>query len=132
MEAPLYTTQDTRVFDPSNTIMFADAAMPQPGDLIEYGLIWPPYSVSPENPTGDPDDTVNVAWEMAPSIHFRHNQRANVVWCDGHISSEPWGWAHGQFNVYNGNNYQWGVGWFGPKDNSLFYHGPKSDFATTP
>ncbi len=28
-----------------------------------------------------------------PSVHFRHNGRANVAWCDGHISSEPMGFS---------------------------------------
>ena len=53
-------------------------------------------------------------------------QPDNVVWCDGHVSSEEWGWNHGPTNYYGGNNNQ-GFGWFGPKDNSLFYSPKKYD-----
>lgn len=131
-----YTTTalDSRVFEPSTTIMFADAAYPLEEGLIEYGELAPPYFPSPENPTGAPDDPEDPAWPASPSIHFRHNRRVNVVWCDGHISSEPWGWAHSQINnpFHNGDNYRWGVGWFGPKDNRYFYTGPTSDFSGSP
>jgi prepilin-type N-terminal cleavage/methylation domain-containing protein/prepilin-type processing-associated H-X9-DG protein len=122
LTAPLHTTKDVRVADPGNTIMFADAAMPQDGYLAEYGLLEAPHFVTPDNPTGE------VAWGLAnPSMHFRHMTRANVVWCDGHVSSEKWEWAPEE-NIYNGNNHHWGVGWFGPEDNRHFYHGPKTDF----
>ena len=110
------TTLDGRVRKPSETIMFGDAAMPIDGHLSEYGLLEPPLFVDNENPHGHPD------WRQAPSMHFRHNMRCNVIWADGHATSERWGWVHdgGEINVFGGNNAQWGVGWFGPKDNTLF------------
>jgi prepilin-type processing-associated H-X9-DG protein len=126
------TALGSRIAEPSRTIMFADAAIVQDGYVVEYGLLSPPYWVSPDNPTGNPDDAKNPAWPLTPSLHFRHDRRVNVVWCDGHISSEPWGWTHERFNIYGGDNYRWGVGWFGPEDNSLFYTGPKSDFSEAP
>ncbi len=108
------TTLDSRVADPSKTIMFADAALPQEDHIIEYGFLEPPYFVTPESPRGNKD------WGFAsPSIHFRHFGRANVMWCDGHVTSEKWGWAP-KTNVFNGDNYRHAVGWFGPKNNSLF------------
>lgn len=121
--------QATRVAEPSRTIMFADSAIAQSGYIIEYGQLWPPYFASPDNPTGSPDIAMYPN-KADPGIHFRHNRRANVVWCDGHISSEHWGWAHGPVDVgYSGtNNYRHGLGWFGPRDNRLFYTGYKSDF----
>jgi len=36
------TTRDTRIQDPSNTILFADAALPQSNSIIEYGFSQPP------------------------------------------------------------------------------------------
>lgn len=114
------TTLDSRVADPANTMMFADAAMPQEGYLAEYSFIEPPYFPSPEHPHGETD------WGFSsPSIHFRHNGRANVLWCDGHISSEKWAWAP-LTNIYNGNNNRWGVGWFGEKSNYYFDSTEKS------
>jgi prepilin-type N-terminal cleavage/methylation domain-containing protein/prepilin-type processing-associated H-X9-DG protein len=122
LTAPMKTTLDTRVFLPSETIMFADAAFPLAQDLIEYGFLEPPYFVTPEQPTG------NTAWGYAsPSIHFRHEGWANVVWCDGHITSEKWEWAT-PTNFLGGENYRWGIGWFGPKTNYYFDSGPKDRY----
>ena len=114
---------DGHVAEPSRTIMFADSALAQDGYIIEYGFLEPPYYVDPDHPMGASE------WGyLAPSIHFRHDGRAHVLWCDGHITSEKWEWAPQENAIYPGsNNYQWGIGWFGPKDNRLFYTGYKSD-----
>lgn len=113
-ESYAVATKDARVQDPVNTILFADAALPQDGYIIEYSFIEPPYYPTPDQPKGNKD------WGlMAPSIHFRHGGRANVLWADGHITSEKITWTE-DTNVYGGENRRWGVGWFGPKDNSLF------------
>lgn len=107
-------TLNTRVHNPAYTIMFADTALPQKGYIIEYGFVSSPYFPTPDHPKG------NKAWGlMAPSIHFRHYGRANVLWADGHVTSEKFEWAPEE-NVYKGNNLRYGVGWFGPKNNSLF------------
>ncbi len=117
-------TRDSEVGNPSETIMFADSALAQDGYIIEYGFLEPPYYPSSDNPTGNED------WGLtSPSLHFRHNGRINVIWCDGHVTSEKWGWGPQENAVYPGsNNYQWGIGWFGPENNRLFYSGTKSDF----
>ena len=68
---------------PSTTIMFCDTAFPQLSAgqlrLIEYSF-------------AEPDKFLSAAGTLygtpSPSIHFRHRDRANVVWCDGHASSE--------------------------------------------
>ncbi|MBI4556387.1 MAG: prepilin-type N-terminal cleavage/methylation domain-containing protein [Candidatus Hydrogenedentes bacterium] len=122
MEAPQQTTQDSRVFKPSETIMFADAGMPMPNHIIEYGFLESPHFVADFAPSGNPD------WGIAaPSIHFRHEMRANVVWCDGHITSERWAWAP-ETNIFGGSNYRWGVGWFGPQNNYYFDSRSKDDY----
>lgn len=121
-EAPKQSTRDTRVFVPSETIMFADAAMPQPGYLVEYSFLEPPFFVSPDNPAGE------TAWgHPSPSMHFRHDGRANVLWCDGHVTSEKWEWGP-VTNIYGGNNRRWAIGWFGPESNRLFDCGDKSAY----
>ncbi len=116
---------DGSIADPAGTVMFADAAMPQPGNIIEYGFLEPPLPVTFANPRGD------TAYGSSPSIHFRHWGRVNVVWCDGHISSERWEWAPVE-NIYGARNSRWAVGWFGPRTNMLFdwarkdnYEGPE-------
>jgi prepilin-type N-terminal cleavage/methylation domain-containing protein/prepilin-type processing-associated H-X9-DG protein len=118
-----------RIAEPSRTIMFADSAIAQDGYIIEYGQLWPPYFASPDNPTGDPTQSMHPN-KANPGVHFRHMFRANVVWCDGHISSERWGWSHDRDNIgYSDcDNYRWGIGWFEPDDNRLFYTGAKADF----
>ena len=123
------TALDSRMAHPSRTIMFADAAMPQGDHITEYGLISPPFGVTPQNPTGDPNHPEWPAWQSTPSMHFRHNGRVNVVWSDGSVTSEPWGWSHTKLNIFDGDNHRWGVGWFGPRDNRLFYPGPKVEAA---
>jgi prepilin-type N-terminal cleavage/methylation domain-containing protein/prepilin-type processing-associated H-X9-DG protein len=112
--------RDVRIMRPDETIMFADAALPQRGYIIEYGFVEPPKAVSHEYPHGMPGDSF-----MSPSLHFRHFGRVNVVWCDGHISSEKWEWAPDS-NAYLATNSQWAVGWFGPKDNYYFDSGDKT------
>lgn len=116
------TSRAARMFDPANTILFADAALPQDGYLIEYSFVEAPHVPSPEFPKGDPD-----AGLASPSIHFRHYGRANVLWADGHITSEKIEWTP-DTNIYGGNNRAWNVGWFGPKDNRLFDTGDKRDY----
>ena len=123
MVAPETTTLDSRVQHPSETIMFADCAMPKEGGIVvEYGFAEPPHFVTSDHPSG------NLAWGVAtPSLHFRHNGRVNVVWCDGHISSERFGWTSD--NIYNGKNAYHAVGWFGPRNNYYFDCRSKDDYA---
>jgi len=73
-----FPAKAARIKNPSETIIFADCAMWQSAGLIEYCFVTSPhwdYS----------------AWgmliESTPSIHFRHNGRANVAFCDGHVES---------------------------------------------
>lgn len=71
------------VNDPTNTIMFADCAFLGPTGIIEYSFVTEP---------------VFEVWgcDSTPSIHFRHRGRANVGWCDGHVSSEAMGFSRGK------------------------------------
>jgi prepilin-type processing-associated H-X9-DG protein len=89
---------------PSETIMFTDAAIGSPL-LIEYSFVEPPIS--------------SGFLTSSPSIHFRHQQRANVIWLDGHVTCETMEWTH-SVNIYGAVNAGLRLGWFGPKDNALF------------
>lgn len=123
LTAPMRTTLDTRVWVPGETIMFADAAIPVEDHLVEYGFLEPPHFVTDFAPQGNPD------WGLAsPSMHFRHQGRVTVIWCDGHVSSEKWSFAP-VTNIYDGNNRRWSIGWFGPENNRYFDSGPKTAYA---
>lgn len=114
LTAPKVPMLSHRVMHPAQTVMFADAAFAMTDGLIEYGFVEPPYFVSPEDPHG------NTAFGlMSPSLHFRHNRRCNVVWADGHVTSEPWGWTS-ETNIFGSANARWGLGWFEPKSNRPF------------
>ena len=98
--------QTDRVRRPGQTVMFTDSAFVS-GDLIEYSFAEPRFF-----PTfvARPD----------PSIHFRHNDRTNVAWCDGHIDRQrrTFSWSSG---LYAGDPQRLNLGWFGRRDdNSLF------------
>ena len=114
-EAACISTRSDAILNPTDCVMFADAAMPvgYPEDgLIEYSFIEPPrwhLQAGRETSTYQPD----------PSIHFRHGGRAVAVWCDGHTSTESLAFTKDD-NIYNGDNKKWQVGWFGPDDNSKF------------
>jgi len=98
------------IASPSQTVMFCDTAFGQPYGrpeyLIEYSFA-EPYDFSLKRSGGG-------GYRTIPSVHFRHRGRANVVWCDGHVSSEkpelPMTPPQGDFDI----------NWLGPADNSLF------------
>lgn len=97
--------------NPGQTVMFCDCAFPQPyGDkptyLIEYSFAEAYHWVfTPGKESSARSD---------PSINFRHNGQANVVWCDGHVSGEKMETMAEDYFT------KWNVGWFGPADNSVF------------
>jgi prepilin-type processing-associated H-X9-DG protein len=100
----------------SKKIAFTDAAMGQRGGaLIEYSFIEPPLELAQVDPVTGP-----VFAPSSPSIHFRHRGRANIGWADGHVSSETMEWTYPGRNVYGADNTALKLGYFGPKDNTLF------------
>lgn len=91
------------IASPATTVMFADAAFlmgsGKRARLIEYSFAEPPRFASGGTP-----------W---PSIHFRHRGRANVAWCDGHVTAES-------IERSDARSSDHALGWFGPDDNALF------------
>ena len=116
--SPEATAEASLVSDikrPSKTIMFTDAAMAQgypTPHTTEYSFCEPVFGVGENN-------TV-LSFHMTPSIHFRHNGRANVAWCDGHVTSERMSFTTEGENIFGGDNRAAQIGWFGPENNSLF------------
>ncbi len=108
---------DTRGMDPADienpslTVMFCDTAFNRESGrkldfLIEYSFAEAYHFV-----WGNPPSEGGKAW---PSIHFRHLGRANVVWCDGRVTSEA------METEYNDEFTEYKLGWFGGPDNTLF------------
>ena len=97
--------------EPARTVMFCDTAYPQSSKgsryIVEYSFAEAYNDVADNLPVRETD-------RAKPSIHFRHNGKANVVWCDGHVSQETMTFSDS--HAYKGQN----IGWFGPRDNSLF------------
>jgi prepilin-type processing-associated H-X9-DG protein len=82
--------------------------------LIEYSFLEPPVSIWVDSVLGP------QYYPSSPSIHFRHRNRANIAWADGHVTSELFSWTYPGVNVYGANNSLLHLGYFGPHDNSLF------------
>lgn len=109
-------TRTYEVQSPSLTLMFADTAMTKLDSgqpyYLEYSFAEPYFFVV----NGQPD----LSWgHPSASIHFRHNQRANIAWADGHVEAmdlEP----QDHVNVYGVRSYDCGIGWFAPLNNSLY------------
>lgn len=93
--------------DPTGTVAFADAALVT-DKPIEYSFVEPPFW--PEYAGFRPD----------PSVHFRHDGLASVVWLDGHVDSEALSFTASS-GIYPMSAESFGVGWFGGvEDNALF------------
>ncbi len=107
----------TEIRRPEATVMFTDAAFiagTGPFHLIEYSFaesplwVWrdwsPPYVI--------------LEWgQPVPSIHFRHRDKANVVWVDGHVDDRPFGFT----KVEDADLFaRFRIGWFDPNGNELF------------
>jgi prepilin-type processing-associated H-X9-DG protein len=97
---------------PSTTVMFCDAAFTQYVNgqtcLIEYSFAEPDKFLSA---------TGVMYGQPTPSIHFRHRNRANIVWCDGHATSEA------MTKSDDSTDQSFLVGWFG-NEGSNFYFAP--------
>ena len=102
----------SEIIHPATTVMFSDCAFPSVAEgvagLIEYSFAEPVHPVKMNQP--EPDRFFNQ-----PSVHFRHQGVANVVWCDGHVSAEALA-----FTAARGGFGRFQIGWFGPSNNDLF------------
>jgi prepilin-type processing-associated H-X9-DG protein len=106
------TTTVNEVAGPGQTVMFADTAMANTEtSLIEYSFAEPPFAIVAGQ--------VMAGFYMSPSIHFRHTDRANIGWVDGHTGSEPMESSE-TANAYGADSATLKLGWFKPVDNSSF------------
>lgn len=103
----------TEIRRPAEKVMFTDTAYLQgwpAGYLVEYSFCEPPRQVM-LGPGG-----ITESGTPYPTIHFRHLERANIVWCDGHADKASLGRSTFKTEVLK----DFSLGWFGPEDNRLF------------
>jgi len=96
---------------PTRTVAFADAAFASTS-IIEYSFAHARFR----------SDFSDFRWD--PSIHFRQiGERANVVWLDGHTSSQrkTFSWSSG---LYASDPSDYGIGWFGEHDDNRLFGAP--------
>ncbi len=111
-----FPAKTSEIKKPSQTVVFADNAGINGGVFVEqYDMFAPLYLK---------EDETDEGWGGAsPTMHFRHNGRANIGWVDGHVSSETLGythsgWGYGDLEVKN----IYKLGWpGGSKDDALWY-----------
>ena len=112
------TAKTTDPAQPSQTVMFTDAALAQQQGgslyLVEYSFCEPPFwQMTPGAPS---------AFATNPTIHFRHHDAANAAWTDGHVSGEKMTFS-GPYLLYGmpeATVQEMGFGWFGPEGNQYF------------
>ena len=112
------TTEITR---PGATVMFTDAAVLEgtgPHYLIEYSFAEAPYWVDED--WWNPGQIAETSMTSKPSIHFRHRDKANVVWCDGHANEQSFAFTNEMDPKYARELERHKIGWFGPDSNVLF------------
>lgn len=103
---------------PVRTVMFADTALPRADGIQEYAYAEPYQWV---------DRAGVLSGPLAPSVHFRHAGRANVAWCDGHVTAEVPSRLGGT-NRYGGDAVREKIGWFGPEADNGYWN-PRAEIA---
>jgi prepilin-type processing-associated H-X9-DG protein/prepilin-type N-terminal cleavage/methylation domain-containing protein len=106
-------TSEAELQEPAEIAMFADGAIDIGTGLAEYGFMEPPPAVAARIPG---------AHVLDPPIHFRHQERANVVFVDGHVRALPRALSAETSAAYPGAApAAHGLGWFGPVTGQTFY-----------
>ena len=119
--------------DHSNTIMFSDAASlgytaTNGLYLVEYPFIEPPYPAKNRADGSGVEPDLASFYSTTPTIHFRHDGCANVLWLCGRVSKKRLEWTR-TATVYDpadwtssttANFGQFDLGWFGPDDYTRF------------
>ena len=134
-----HTARDTEFPLKSEVIVITDAAMVQapmvagmrftPDEVglaelayFEYPFCEPPFFLA--SATWQPPLAPDPASGMAnPSVHFRHNggKVVNVLWMDGHVTSEAWeGIQKEGPNYYGAYSKYAALGWFGSRSHEPF------------
>ncbi len=105
--------KSSNVEDPARTVMFTTTAYARESGLQEYPYCEPPFWDYGSGPSGV---------RPSPTVHFRADGKALVVWCDGHVSAEAKTDAQAGYNPHGGDSEGLDLGWFGPDENNGFWN----------
>jgi len=98
------SASESDITKPALMPMFADGALDVGKGLAETYLMTPPPAMARSIPGGQALD---------PTIHFRHNARANVGFVDGHVASLPMQQSVDNSPVYpSASPRSRNIGWF--------------------
>jgi prepilin-type N-terminal cleavage/methylation domain-containing protein/prepilin-type processing-associated H-X9-DG protein len=99
---------------PAETAMFADGAIDTGNGVVETAFLVPPPEIA----------RAALGYVMDPTVHFRHNGRADVVFVDGHVTALTMALSADSSPGYpNAKPSAHGLGWFGPVTGQTFYDG---------
>ena len=103
------SVRESEIVRPAQIAMFSDGALDWgTGGIVEYGFLQPPVELI---------QNLDGAYSPDPSVHFRHQGRAAVVFVDAHVRSLPMARSTTASPVYAAANPQaHSIGWFGPFD----------------
>ena len=87
---------------PTETIAFADSVQHGSGGLIEMHYLTPP-------------STCFLDGWGCPDMHFRHSSYANIVWVDGHVAPEKFGYTAAAAVDEQAQKQYYRIGWPGVK-----------------
>jgi prepilin-type processing-associated H-X9-DG protein/prepilin-type N-terminal cleavage/methylation domain-containing protein len=102
----------SNVWNPARTVMFTDTAFARSDGIQEYPFSEPYEWVDPSGALAGP---------MSASVHFRHAGKANVAWCDGHVTAEAYT-VLDENNYYGGDASKWKIGWLGPSTDNGYWN----------
>ncbi len=111
---------------PAETVLFTDAAMAQKQDgythIIEQSTAWPPCFIEPtDDGMGKELSFFGILLHSTPTIHFRHDGMANVLWLDQRVTTKTMDWTvKGAYLSSLEEQQALHIGWFGSEDNGLF------------
>ncbi|CAM3061908.1 prepilin-type N-terminal cleavage/methylation domain-containing protein [Rariglobus hedericola] len=106
-------TYVNRLPRPARTVMFASTAFAVATGPQEYAFTEPYESLAP---SGQPNGA------LQPSTHFRHDGKAHIAWCDGHVTAELPNSTAETANYYGGDSRALAIGWFGPADHNGYWN----------
>ena len=103
--------KQTILTHPSKTIMFADHISVDRGQYNEQIDLYAPIYM-------DRDEKIEGWGDPSPTMHFRHSNKVNIFWADGHVdangplSYSQSGWSYSAKELASAFK----IGWFGGDD----------------
>ncbi|MCS6950729.1 MAG: type II secretion system GspH family protein [bacterium] len=114
-EAFHHSLSQAEIAKPAECAMFADGGLAASDGarafVAEYAFLEPPPAVSRRIPG---------AYELEPSLHFRHQLRTLVVFADGHVRGLRRVLSI-KDSIYGVNPEAMGMGWFAPVEGDTYY-----------